>query len=188
MRRENLWTMTKSETITFLAQTFARVPEIALASAQMGRMGAFSGGHPYLLQLLGDHLYRLVEEEFSPLAGEVVPVPDWVVDRAEQRSLVEYKENVLDDVLRGVHPKTREYIELAYSLRDHTGLIQTATLNERLGKSARELSTRRASALNTQVIRDAGRGNLRFALPHCEYLFEPYEYSESEVGDDDWEL
>lgn len=129
--------MTKSETITFLAQTFARVPEIALASAQMGRMGAFSGGHPYLLQLLGDHLYRLVEEEFSPLAGEVVPVPDWVVDRAERRSLVEYKENVLDDVLRGVHPKTREYIELAYSLRDHTGLIQTATLNERLGKSAR---------------------------------------------------
>lgn len=93
--------MTKSETITFLAQTFARVPEIALASAQMGRMGAFSGGHPYLLQLLGDHLYRLVEEEFSPLAGEVVPVPDWVVDRAERRSLVEYTENVLDDVLRG---------------------------------------------------------------------------------------
>jgi hypothetical protein len=101
MRREKLCTMKKSETITFLAQTFARVPEIALASAQVSRLGAFSCGHPYLLQLLGDHLYRLVEEEFSPLAGEVVSVPDWVVDRAERRSLVEYKENVLDDVLRG---------------------------------------------------------------------------------------
>ena len=188
MRREKLWSMSKGETLAFLSKTFAQVPEISLTSEQIARLGSFSGGHPYLLQLLGDHLYRIVDEEFSPLSGEVVAAPDWAIELAESRSLVEYKENVLDDVLKGTHPKTREYIRVAYSLRDQTGLIETARVNERFGKTAQELSTRRASALSTQVIRDAGRGALRFALPHCQYLFEAYDYSESEVGDDDWEL
>lgn len=188
MKREMLWTMTKTETMAFLEQSFSAVPEMRLSGEQVYGIGAFSGGHPYLMQLVGDNVYRLMEVEYSPVAGTSVDVPDELIQRAEESALGEYKANVLDDVLRGVHTGTRDYLATAFELRDEHGRVATGDINKRFGRTAQEMSSIRAAALNTQVISVAGHGLVRFALPQYQYIFEGYEYDEPVASDDEWEL
>ncbi|MDO4797332.1 MAG: ATP-binding protein [Coriobacteriales bacterium] len=188
MKRKKLWTMTKQETLAFLQQSFAALPEIGLTSDQLYGIGSFSGGHPYLLQLLGDNIYHLVEDEYDPFGGMVIPISNELIARAETRSLMEYRDNVLNDVLRGVHPNTRDYLHTAFLLRDEHGRISVSNVSNELGKSARELASTRAAALNTQIVKVAGHGYLRFALPHYEYIFNAFEFEEPETVDDEWEF
>lgn len=188
MRREELWCMKKSETIDLLATMLAKVPEIRASNDQIAAIGQFTGGHPYLLQLVGDSIYSLVEREFAPERGMVVALGDSLISDAQQQALATYKENVVDDVLTGVHESTREYIRIAFELRDETGLIRVADINDRYEDSPANMNSRRAYALNTQVLRPAGRGFLRFALPHYELAYESVEPENAEDPDDEWEF
>lgn len=186
MRREELWCMKKSETIELFRTMVSKVPEIAVAEGQIVSIGQFTGGHPYLLQLVGDRLYTLVEQIYAPDAGMVVTVTDDLIERAQQEALGPYKENVLDDVLAGSHGATRDYIRVALEERDETGLISVADVNARFAESAAQMNSHRAYALNTQVLRKAGRGFLRFALPHFEYAYRETESEECPDTDDEW--
>ena len=119
MARQLLWCMSVSETIGFLSESFARVPELGLTSEQVFELGRFSGGgHPYLMQLVGDQTYRVVRDAYEPVAGTTMPVEQSLIEEAKSRSLVAYKEDVLNDVLVGAHPRTREYVRLVFELRD----------------------------------------------------------------------
>ena len=188
MRREELWCMKRSETLDFLAAMFARVPEISIVEEQIAAIGQFCGGHPYLLQLVGDEVYKAVNRTYAPDAGMTIAVPDALIDEAQDRALIPYKENVLDDVLTGSHESTREYIRAAFDARDATGLINVADVNARIGDTPANMNSRRAYALNTQVLRKAGRGRLRFALPHFERYFSQADDDAEEAYDDEWEF
>ena len=188
MKREKLWTMPQGETMSCLQNLFGKIPEIALTREQLREIGRFTGGHPYLIQLVGDHLYRLADDALFPIPGVSSPVPDGMIEIAESAALIEYKENVLDDVLTGVHEGTHRYIEAAFELRDERGYANVSSINARFGKDAQEMSSQRANALNTQVLKAADRGLLKFALPHYNYIFEPLEYEAPETADDEWDF
>lgn len=187
MKRVKLWAMLKSETLECLKQMFAKLPELSLTDEQLGAMGKFTGGHPYLIQLVGDNIYHLVERELDPLPGMVVSVTDSLIGQAETAALPEYKENILDDVLSGAHKGTVRYIETAFELSDARGRADVAAINARFGKTAREMSAQRSNALNTQVLKMAERGQVKFALPHYELIFELLEHEEAETSDDEWD-
>lgn len=163
------------------------MPEISLTQEQIYDMGEFSGGHPYLMQLVGDALYQQVKRVYDPFGTMVVEPTAQDIAEAEHAALIPYKRNVLDDVLAGTHAATREYIETAHSLRDETGLIATADVNAKLGGSAASLASRRMNAINTQVIRPVRRGYLRFALPHFEYAYRLLEDDRMSPDEDEWE-
>ena len=40
-----------------------------IAPSQIESMAVFSGGHLYLMQLIGDNMYRLVDETYDPAPG-----------------------------------------------------------------------------------------------------------------------
>lgn len=188
MKREKLWTMTQAETMGCLRKMFAKVPEISLTDEQMQGIGQFTGGHPYLIQLVGDNLYTLTESELSPLPGTAVSIPGSLIDEAQAQALVEYKENVLDDVLSGVHAGTRTYIETAFSLHDENGYVDTAEINGVFHRDANQMSAQRANAVNTQVLKMAARGKLKFALPHYNLIFEDIPRETPETTDEEWDF
>lgn len=188
MKHEKLWTMPKGETMSCLEAMFGKVPEIELTRAQLREIGRFSGGHPYLIQLIGDHLYRLAEDGLYSVSGVPAAVPDGMIELAESASLAEYKKNVLDDVLTGTHSGTRRYIEEAFRLRDERGYVRVSEINAQFGKDAQQMSPQRANALNTQILKVADRGRLKFALPHYNYIFEPFVHEPPETSDDEWDF
>ena len=188
MRREELWCMKKSETIETLRTMILKVPEIEVTDEQVFSIGQFTGGHPYLLQLVGDRLYALVEKTYAPEAGMKVAVADGLIEQAQLEALTPYKKNVLDDVLSGSHESTRSYIRAAFEARDETGLISVADVNARFPDGAAQMNSRRSYAINTQVLRPAGRGYLRFALPHFEYAYIETEHAAAPDADDEWEF
>ena len=188
MRREELWCMKKSETIDLLVTMFAKVPEIAMNDEQIASIGQFTGGHPYLLQLVGDSIYTLVERSYAPERGMTVAVDDALIAEAQLKALLPYKNNVVDDALTGAHKSTREYIRIAFELRDETGLIKLSDINNRYGDSPANMNSRRAYALNTQVLRPVRRGFLRFALPHYDLAFEDVDPDDERDLDDEWEF
>ena len=187
MKRVELWCMKKSESRGCLAHQLAKVPELRLSRELFEHVWNFAGGHPYLLQLIGDNIYRMAEKAYDPVAGMAVDVDRGLVESAESQALAVYKANVLDDLFTGTHKGTRRYVELAYELRDERGRTETAKINARFGKSAKEMSSTRQYALDTQVIRRGERGEVRFALPHYEYIFETLEEGPSYAEEDDWD-
>ena len=88
MQREKLWTMPQGETMGCLQNLFGKIPEIALTREQLREIGRFTGGRPYLIQLVGDHLYRLADDALFPIPGASSPVPDDMIEIAESAALV----------------------------------------------------------------------------------------------------
>lgn len=192
MKRQNLWCMPKSETIECLEGLFAKVPQIAMGKERLVAVGRFTGGHPYLIQLVGSNIYEEVASRYSPRVGMVVEPDDDLIEVAEQRALAEYQANVLKELFRNMRKSTQVYISRAFSLRDpKTGVVKLKDVNELYpGESDDQLDSRRAYAVNTQILRKLRNGYLVFALPHFEYGFEPVlDEGESDfdaLTDDDW--
>ena len=179
MRRVKLWCMDVEETLGFVGGMFARVPEMGLTDDQLFSIAEFTGGHPYLVQLVGHGLYQLVERHLAPISGTVVPVPEEIIAEAQNRALSLYKQNVLDDVLGTTRRKTREYIYQAFVERREDGLIRVRDVNSHFPqKTPAQLNSIRDYALNTQVLQFERYGYLSFALPHCRYIFQNLEYEE----------
>ena len=61
-------------------------------------------------------------------------------------------------------------------------------INKALDKTAQEPSPVRSAALNTQIIKVAERGVLRFALPHYDLIFQEFAFEESESTEDEWDF
>lgn len=178
MRHDRLWCMDVDETLGFMKSTFSRVQGLVLTDDQIWELGEFSGGHPYLMQLVGYHLCELVGNETLVLPGMQITVEDGMLEQAKLLALRDYKENVLDNVLSGTRQTTREYIRTAYEVRLPTGEIKVRDINSHFGKSGKEMASRKTYALDTQVLKQAGSLTLRFALPHYRYLFEELEATE----------
>jgi hypothetical protein len=172
MRHERLWCMDIDETLGFLRNRLARARGLALTDDQVFELGRFSGGHPYLMQLVGYHLCELFGNEAMVLPGMRADVEEDMLEHAKLLALRDYKENVLDNVLSGTRQATRAYIRTAYEVRQSDGEIRIRDINARFGKSGKEMAGTRTYALDTQVLRRAGSLTLRFALPHYRYLFE----------------
>ena len=184
---QRLWCMGVNETLGFFKSAFSRVIEIRISDHQIYGLGQFAGGHPHLMQLVGDNAYRIIREEFSPPAGISISADDAVLQEAMRRSLPAYRENVLDDVLVGFHPSTRQCIRLACQLRDpDTGLTRVADIDDRLDGSASAKYARRTNAIATQVIRPAGRGYVRLAMPHFEQYHRMPDDEGEQSLDDQW--
>lgn len=141
----------------------------------------------YLMQRLCHHLCELVDDNQSSECDGHFHVDADMVECAEQRALRDYKKHVLDSVLRGTNGATRTYLSVAHEVRRPDGTIFVDDISARYQRTAREMAGVRDDALGTQVITRTGYGCLRFALPHCRFLFEELERDDEAPPSNQWD-
>lgn len=166
------------ETLGALDALFAKVPEIELTEGALYELGHFTQGHPYLVQLVGYHLYEVVDrahaEELAGSKGRVRPTGN-EIRAAESLAYELYRENILKPVVDPLGEKTVAYLAALVETMDEDGIMANdASVAKAIGKrDTRETSEYRRSLINKCILEDLGRGKLGFVIPYIpRYLRE----------------
>ena len=143
------------ETVTASGKAISE--DIALAAARI------SDGYPYMIQLMGYYMWQAAERRSS----DVIEPED--VERAQSDSLIAFGDAVCVPVFSSLTDAQREFVlHMAESVDEEVSLQEIA---EKAQKSSSWASKYRASLIDDRVIEPAGRGKVRFAIPHFrEYL------------------
>lgn len=173
-----LETLLKDETLEALGTSFELVPEIELSCETLEDLAHFTQGHPYLIQLIGDSLYRLVEELYGELIdreGAVVEPSTGDVAFAKERAYEAYREDVLDPVLSALRNGSLAYLKAIVETMGGDGVMTSGSeIAAAMGKgSARDISYTRQRLIDLCILEDLGRGKLGFVIPYIpRYLSE----------------
>ncbi|MFJ4224090.1 ATP-binding protein [Microbacterium sp. NPDC089695] len=134
--------------------TFAKLsPPLA---GHLIRMAAeATGGYPFLIQLVGYHLWQVAESTDRPLASDDVEVALVAAHRRHARM-------VLDAALATASPKDLQFL---HAMSEDDGPATTAEIGRRLGDRKNTIGNYRARLIDAGLVQPAGRGRLDFALP-----------------------
>lgn len=143
-----------------LARTFADTG-VTIEPAQVDLAAEATGGYPFLIQLVGYHVWRRAVEDTvtdkSLAAG---------VDAARRR----LGATVLQAALADLSPVDRSVL---LKMSEDEGPSRIADIARRLGETTKYAGVYRRRLLDAGIIVDAGRGLTDFAVPHLrEYLRE----------------
>lgn len=186
MKRWKLGMMGIADTEEFLRSMFGLVPEVRLSGEGLRELAEFSGGHPYLLQLLGSYCYDVSLEQGMAHASQVTALNSNMVREAERRAFADYQANVLGNLLVGLRRGVYEYLHVLCQTCDEQSTARTADVASALGKSLQECSAQRARVIDLQLAIPAGRGLLQLALPYLSYAFEEPAELEEAASSDAW--
>lgn len=126
--------------------------DVALAAAEA------SGGHPYLVQLVGYYMWQAAHRRRST----VIAAED--VDRAVADAGIAFQDAVCAPTFDGLSLAQRNFLEgMAVDWPDSTSVTELAA---RLGKSRSWGSKYRERLLRAQVIRAEGGGRVSYAIPY----------------------
>lgn len=114
-----------------------------------------TGGYPFLIQLVGYHIWQLAEVSDGPLEPEEV---DRAIAAARRRNT----RMVIDAAIATVSPKDLAFLR-AMALDD--GPASTADIGQRLGDRRNTVSNYRSRLIDAGLVQSAGRGILDFAIP-----------------------
>lgn len=143
-----------------LAQTFADTG-VSIGPAQLGLAAEATGGYPFLIQLVGYHVWRR--------AGEGV-VTDKSVTVGIDAALRRLGATVLQAALSDLSPVDRTFL---LKMSEDDGVSRLADIANRLGENTKYAGVYRRRLIDAGIVVDAGRGLLNFAVPHLrEYLRE----------------
>ena len=166
------------ETLSALATLFAKVPEIRLTEDALFELGHFTQGHPYLVQLVGYHLYEIIDrahgDELARTKSRICPTED-EIGAAETLAYELYRENILKPVVDPLGAKTIAYLEALAETMDEEGVMANGvSVAQAMGKrGTRETSEYRRSLIDKCILEDLGRGKLGFVIPYIpRYLRE----------------
>lgn len=124
-----------------------------------------SMGHPYMIQLIGYHMWRAAERRNS----NVIERRDLEVG-ARNASLAFY-ESVCAPTYYGLRTPQRLFLEAM--AQDVNTPTKISDISSRTGRTESWVQKYRASLIRERVIEAAGYGLVRCAVPHlCEYIRE----------------
>ncbi len=114
-----------------------------------------TGGYPFLIQLVGYHIWQLAEATDAPLtAGDV----DIALAAAHRRNT----RVVIDASLSTVSPKDLDFLR---AMSEDDAPATTADIGRRLGDRKNTIGNYRARLIDAGLVQPAGRGRLDFAIP-----------------------
>lgn len=143
-----------------LAQTFAST-SVTITDTQLQRAAEATGGYPFLIQLVGYHVWRRAVD--GAVTDEAIADG---VDAARRR----LGATVLQAALSDLSQVDRTFL---LKMSEDDGVSKLSQIAARLGESTKYAGVYRRRLLDAGVIVDAGRGLLDFAVPHLrEYLRE----------------
>ena len=141
--------------------------ELALRAAKA------AGGHPYMIQLIGYHMWRSADRRGS----EAIENVD--VDAGVRDALHAFYEAVCAPTYYGLRPPQRLFLEAM--ARDNEGVTRVADIGARVERTDSWVHKYRASLIRERVIEAAGYGLVRCCIPHlCEYIRDEVFWHERE--------
>lgn len=152
--RVDLHAAAVDEVETSFRQTFAALPyeinpDLIRAAAES------TGGYPFLIQLVGYHLWQLAEAKDEALTPEDLEVALRTAHRRNARA-------VIDTALAATTPKDRDFLR---AMSEDDGPSTTADIGQRLGDHKNTVSNYRARLIDAGLIQQTGRGRVDFAIP-----------------------
>lgn len=142
------------EVETSYRETFARLPH-PLEPAMIRTAAVSTGGYPFLIQLVGYHLWQLAEASGVPLTADAVDLALAAAHRRNTRV-------VIDAALSTSSPKDLDFLR---AMSEDDGPATTADIGRRLGNEKNTIGNYRARLIDAGLIQPAGRGRLDFAIP-----------------------
>ena len=141
-----------------LKQTFEE-SGVAINDLQLDAAAKATGGYPFLVQLIGYHIWRL-----SKTHG----VTDSSLTRGIEAARKRLGAMVLDTALASLSDIDRTFL-LKMSMDE--GPSQISQIAERMGENLKAAGVYRRRLLDAGIIRSAGYGKIEFALPYlAEHL------------------
>lgn len=120
------------------------------------RIAAVStGGYPFLIQLVGYHLWQLAEATDGPLTADAVDLALAAAHRRNTRV-------VIGAALSTASPKDLDFLR---AMSEDDGPASTADIGQRLGNRKNTIGNYRARLIDAGLVQPAGRGRLDFAIP-----------------------
>ena len=116
---------------------------------------AATGGYPFLIQLVGYHLWQIAESADRPLGDEEVRLAVAAARRRNTRMVIEA-------ALASVSPKDREFLQ---AMAEDDGPSRTADIGQRLGDARNTVGNYRARLIDAGLIEPVGHGLVNFAIP-----------------------
>ncbi|MGO1319311.1 MAG: AAA family ATPase [Galactobacter sp.] len=114
-----------------------------------------TGGYPFLIQLVGYHLWQLAERQAAPLSEDDV-------NAAVSAALRRNARMVLAAALVSASPKDLDFLQ-AMAVDD--GPTRTADIAQRLNSSRSTIGNYRARLIDAGLVQPAGYGLVEFAIP-----------------------
>lgn len=150
-----------NDVAVFYAQTFTRLGK-EIAAEVLQRAAEATLGYPYLLQLVGFHIMRVL--------GDGGAITENVVDLAAGNARRAMADTVYLPALRGLSRRDRQFLE-AMAVDD--GPSRTDDIRQRTGMSKANVQQYRGRLIGAGLIAPVGRGEVEFVLPYLgEYLRE----------------
>lgn len=141
-------------------ETFASL-EHPISSKLIRKAAESTGGYPFLIQLVGYHLWQVAESIETPLTAAGVDLALAAAHRKNSRV-------VLAAALATASPKD---IEFLLAMSEDDGPSSTADIGRRLGDAKNTVGNYRARLIDAGLVQPAGRGLLDFAIPGLrEYI------------------
>ena len=152
--RIDLHTAAIDEVETSYRETFAGLTH-QLDPALIRTAAVSTGGYPFLIQLVGYHVWQLAEATDAPLTAKDV---DLALSAAHRRNT----RVVIDAALSTASPKDLDFLR---AMSEDDGPATTADIGRRLGDQRNTIGNYRARLIDAGLIQPAGRGRLDFAIP-----------------------
>ena len=135
-------------------EVFAALPH--RIDASLLRVAAeATGGYPFLIQLIGYHLWQAAETAAGPLQPEQVNLAISAAHRRNSRM-------VIGAALAAATPKDLEFLR---AMADDDGPSRTADIGQRLGDAPNTVGNYRARLIVAGLIESVGHGLVNFAIP-----------------------
>ena len=171
MRRsvhEELGLFSHDEVEQALRTAFGEIRGLDVSAAAMDELVARSGGHPYMMQLLGYHAVEYANQHHASHPYEltcediqiIVPV---ALEAYERRSL----KPLVDAMSSG----EADYVRAMVRVMGDGRVAATGAVVETLGKTHQQVAPHRRGLMDSGVIVAGGHGEVRFNIPFLrDYL------------------
>ena len=159
------------ETLDALRTAFAGIPELEVPDGVLWRLGLFSQGYPYLMQLAGYYLVERMDAFFLDTSLQVSPDD---VDAIEPVALESYRANVLEPVLSVLPPSLESYLRSMCEAQDEHGRVRSGDVARLLSRQPQQVSSYRQRLIDKRLIEPDGQGYARFLLPHIPEYYSDW--------------
>ena len=156
-QHSNLGPMTPEQTAEVLAKT-AEAGGAKFEREALRQAVAMSRGYPFLIQLIGFHLYERAGTGGTISAHDVDAVREDVLDTLSQL--------VHAPALSTVPPRQEEFLLAMARVQDGLAAVPTAEIARELGAAPQSLTMARQALLNRELVYSPKHGYLNFTIPH----------------------
>lgn len=156
-QHSNLGPMSPEQTAEVLAQT-AEAGGAEFDQAALRASVAMSRGYPFLIQLIGFHLFERAGRGGRITASDVDAVREDVLDTLGQL--------VHAPALSTVPPKQEEFLVAMAQAQQELAAVPTAEIARVLGATPQSLTMARQALLKRELVYSPKHGYLNFTIPH----------------------